>query len=205
MIQFNSVFINVMKFCPDCRTEYTDEARVCADCSAMLIGTLPAPDPMDTCDVCGGDMGLDSDYCPRCGTLYAADQYSCTRHPLHISTGVCIVCQQLFCDECLTRKGVYHLCPDHALVEISEGWALVHTSPDYMEAEIVRGKLESHGITTNPRNTGNIATLADGFIDNALGRTIFKYPLKIFVPVEQYFDAMEVIAHREPEEGNGDA
>lgn len=72
---------------------------------------------------------------------------------------------------------------------------MVFTTGDRIEADIVRGKLESAGITTNPRNTTTISMMADGFIDNALGRTIFKYPIKIFVPTEQYFDALAVLEH----------
>ncbi len=182
-----------MKYCPECKTEYTDDAVFCADCNVLLANTLPESRPMDECDHCGGEVDLDSDYCPQCGTLFAEDQYSCTNHPTGIATGVCVICHQLFCDQCLTEKNNRFLCTAHASVEVSEGWALVVKSSDYMEAEIIRGKLESAGITTNRRNTGNIATIADGFIDNALGRTIFKYPIKIFVPSNRYLEAVKIV------------
>lgn len=182
-----------MQFCPNCKTEYTDEADLCADCGIPLVENLPEPEAMDVCDECGADIGLDSDYCPFCGTLFAEDQYSCTKHPIAVSTGVCVICQGLYCDECLTKKNGKLLCSDHKDIEVSEGWALIFKTGDYIEAEIIRGKLESSGISTNPRNVGNIATLADGFIDNTLGRAIFKYPVKIFVPTEQYFDALRVV------------
>lgn len=183
-----------MQFCPYCKTEYTDEAMLCFECRIPLVETLPAPDPVDVCDECGMEIGIDSDFCPFCGTLFAADQYSCTNHPIAVATGVCVVCQKLFCPECLTVKKKSCLCRDHASVQLSEGWALVHSTGDYIEAEIVRGKLENAGIPTNPRNVGNIATLADGFIDNTLGRTIFKYPVKIFVPQNRHDEAVDVIA-----------
>lgn len=182
-----------MKYCPECKTEYSDDALFCADCNVLLVNTLPVPEPMDECDNCGGDVGFDSDYCPRCGTLFAEDQYSCTKHPTKVATGVCVICHQLFCDDDLVEKNGRFLCTEHADIELSEGWALVLKSTDYMFAEIIRGKLESAGIKTNPRNTGNIATLADGFIDNSLGRTIFKYPIKIFVPANKYVEALEIV------------
>lgn len=182
-----------MQFCPNCKTEYTDEAELCADCQIPLVDKLAKPAPMDECDECGADIGLDSDYCPFCGALFAEEQYSCTKHPIAIATGVCVICQQLFCDECITKKNGKYLCSDHNKIEVSEGWALAFKTGDYIEAEIIRGKLENAGIKTNPKNTTNIAMMAEGFIDNALGRTIFKYPIKIFVPTEQYFDAIEVI------------
>lgn len=187
-----------MQFCPNCKTEYTDEANLCAECGIPLVDKLPEQEPMDVCDECGADIGLDSDYCPFCGTLFAEDQYSCTKHPIAIATGVCVICQELYCDECLTKKNGKLLCSDHKEIEVSEGWALIFKTGDYIEAEIIRGKLESAGISTNPRNVGNIATLADGFIDNTLGRTIFKYPVKIFVPTEQYFEALSIVLEHHP-------
>jgi RNA polymerase subunit RPABC4/transcription elongation factor Spt4 len=182
-----------MQFCPNCKTEYTDEAELCADCGIPLVDKLPVAEPMDVCDKCGADIGFDSDYCPFCGTLFAEDQYSCSNHPIAVATGVCVICQQLFCPECISVKNGKHLCRDHASIEVSEGWALVFKTADFIEAEIIRGKLENAGIPVNPRNVGNIATLADGFIDNPLGRTIFKYPVKVFVPLEKYFEAVEVV------------
>lgn len=182
-----------MQFCPQCKTEYTDEADLCADCQIPLVEKIPDVSPMDVCDECGADIGMDSDFCPFCGALFAGDQYSCTKHPLAVAAGVCVVCQQLFCSECMVKKYGNHLCVDHKNIEVSQGWAMVFKTGDYMEAEIMRGKIENAGIKTNPKNTTNIGMMADGFIDNALGRTIFKYPIKIFVPVENYFDALNVV------------
>ncbi|MHB1049990.1 MAG: double zinc ribbon domain-containing protein [Bacteroidota bacterium] len=182
-----------MQFCPNCKTEYTDEAELCADCGIPLVDKLPVAEPMDVCDKCGADIGMDSDYCPFCGTLFAEDQYSCSNHPIAVATGVCVICQQLFCKECISLINGKHLCRDHSSIEVSEGWALVFKTADFIEAEIIRGKLENAGIPVNPRNVGNISTLADGFIDNPLGRTIFKYPVKVFVPLEKYFEAVEVV------------
>lgn len=68
------------------------------------------------------------------------------------------------------------------------------SSPDFYEARIISGKLENAGITTNSTNTTNIGILADGFMDTALGRTIFRYPIKIFVPAFQYLEAQKIIS-----------
>ncbi len=187
-----------MQFCPNCKSEYTDETHLCSDCGIPLVDKLPVPESTDECDECGADIGLDSDYCPFCGTLFAEDQYSCTKHPIAVATGVCVICRELFCNECLTRKNGNNLCTDHRNIEVSEGWALIFKTGDYIEAEIVRGTLVNAGIPTNPRNTGNIATLADGFIDNMLGRTIFKYPVKLFVPADRYFDALSIVLEHHP-------
>jgi hypothetical protein len=184
----------MMKFCPNCKIEYTDEAIFCSDCNILLVEALPVPAPMNQCDNCSGEVDLDSDYCPQCGTLYAEDQYSCTNHPTGIATGVCVVCQKLFCNECLSEKKKRLYCTDHVHIEASEGWTVIFSSTDYFEAEIIRGKLDSAGITTHSTNTTNIGVLADGFMDNALGRTIFRYPIKIFVPADQYLSAKEILS-----------
>ena len=79
------------------------------------------------------------------------------------------------------------------MIEAVEGWTVVFSSTDFYESQIVRGKLESAGINTNALNTTNIGIMADGFMDNSLGRTIFKYPIKIFVPASQYLEALKIV------------
>jgi hypothetical protein len=183
-----------MKICPSCRTEYTDEAIFCSDCNVLLVDSLPVPAPMNQCDNCGGEVDLDSDYCPQCGTLYAEDQYSCTNHPTGVAAGVCVICQQLYCSDCLNEKNNRLYCDAHMNIESSEGWTVVFSSPDIFEAEIIRGRLESGGFVTNVTNSTNIGYLSDGIMDNALGRIIFKYPIKIFVPADQYLNAQAFLS-----------
>ncbi len=183
-----------MKFCPDCRTEYTDAGIFCSRCNVLLVDALPAPLPMNECDHCGGEVDLDSDFCPHCGTLSAEDQYSCTNHPIAVATGVCVVCQKLFCAECLTERSRRLYCPEHADVETREGWTMVFSTSDFYEAEIIRGRLENGGITVASTNSMNIGLLAEGFMDNSLGRTIFKYPIKVFVPAHQFEEAQRILS-----------
>ncbi len=90
------------------------------------------------------------------------------------------------------------LCEEHRKVEVSEDWAVAFQSVDYYEANIVRGKLESAGITVNPRNNASIGFIADGFIEGPIGRSILKYPVKVFVPLDQYLDAVKVVADEFP-------
>lgn len=182
-----------MKFCPNCKTEYKDEAIFCADCNILLVDSLPEPVPMNECDNCGGEVDLDSDFCPQCGTLFAEDQYSCTNHPIAVAVGICVICQQLFCGECLTKKNKRYFCSEHSAIEASEGWTVVFSTSDFYEAQIVKGKLENAGIVTLSKNTTNIGVLADGFMDTTLGRTIFKYPIKIFVPADKFLEAQNIV------------
>ncbi len=189
-----------MKFCPNCKSEYEDVATECIDCGVALVNELPEeiiPD-LDICDNCGKEAPLDMDFCPRCGTLYAEDQYSCTNHPLASAKGVCIICEQLYCEECLTQRGKKYLCEAHRNVEVREDWALIFKSSDFYEAQIIRGKLESAGITTNPLNTTNPGFIADGMIESAIGRSLLRYPIKIFVPLDQFLEAEEILSDSEP-------
>jgi methionyl-tRNA synthetase len=149
---------------------------------------------MNQCDNCSGEVDLDSDFCPQCGTLYAEDQYSCTNHPTGTATGVCVICQQLFCTECLNEKERRLYCDEHISIEAKEGWTVLFSTADFYEAEIVRGRLQSAGFVTHAANTTNIGVMADGFMDTSLGRTIFKYPIKIFVPADQHLAAQEFLA-----------
>ncbi|MFA6440328.1 MAG: zinc ribbon domain-containing protein [Bacteriovoracaceae bacterium] len=187
-----------MKYCPSCRIEYTDEAVFCSDCNVLLVDTLPVPEPMNQCDNCGGEVDLDSDFCPQCGTLYAEDQYSCTNHPTGIATGVCVICQQLFCTECLNEKHKRLYCDKHVAIESSEGWTVIFLTADIYEAEIIRTRLESGGFANHSTNTMNIGLLSDGIMDNPLGRIIFKYPIKIFVPADTYLAAQEFLSTQFP-------
>lgn len=189
-----------MKICPNCKIEYEDVASVCADCGSELVSSSPNLSPLERCDNCGKEAPLDMDFCPHCGTLYAEDQYSCTNHPLAAATGVCVVCQQLYCDECLVEKRYRLLCTGHQNVELREDWALIFKSVDFYEAQIIRGKLDSAGITTNPVNTTNPGFLADGMIESTIGRTLLQYPIKIFVPVDQYLEAAEILSEPHTDE-----
>lgn len=183
-----------MKVCPNCKTEYEDIATVCSDCGAELVAALPELSPLDICDTCGREAPMDMDFCPHCGTLYAEGEFSCTNHPIAIATGVCIICQQLYCSECLVEKKNRLLCIGHRDIELREDWALIFKSADFYEAQIIRGKLESAGITTNPLNTTNPGFLADGMIESAIGRAILRYPIKIFVPIDQFLEAEEILS-----------
>ena len=69
---------------------------------------------------------------------------------------------------------------------------------DFYEAQVMRGKLESAGIQTNPMNMTNPGFIADGMIESAIGRTLLRYPIKIFVPINEYTEATEIIADRTP-------
>ena len=189
-----------MPFCPQCRTEYREGIAECSDCRVPLVPSLPEPQAVEQCDYCSEDVTADSEFCIHCGALFEADGQFCEVHTSSPAVAVCVICHRLLCGECRVLKGRRSFCADHEKVETSEGWAVAFQSVDYYEANIIRGKLESAGLTVNPRNNTSIGFIADGFIESAIGRSILKYPVKVFVPLDQYLEAVEVIAEQPPTE-----
>ncbi len=191
-----------MPFCPTCKTEYHAGVTRCADCGVLLVEQLAdqRTEDLETCSNCSETVTADSEFCIHCGSIFSAENFRCEKHPAVTATAVCVICHRLLCGDCSVNKGVRTFCDDHKNVETSEDWAVAFQSVDYYEANIVRGKLESAGVTVNPRNNTSIGFIADGFIESAIGRSILKYPVKVFVPLDQYLDALEVIKDESPPE-----
>jgi hypothetical protein len=189
-----------MPFCPICRTEYVAGVARCADCGVQLVDELPVEQSVeyDECAHCSEQVTKESDFCIHCGVLLSDEELRCETHTASPAFAVCIICHRLLCDECLKEKHGKMFCPEHKAVEVSEDWAVAFQSVDYYEANIVRGKLENAGITVNPRNNTSIGFIADGFIDSAIGRSILRYPVKIFVPLDQYIGALEILKEELP-------
>jgi hypothetical protein len=191
-----------MPFCPTCKAEYREGVTQCHDCGVALVERLPEErnEDFEVCSNCSEHVTPDSDFCVHCGAMFSNDNYWCEKHPTLNAAAVCVICRRLLCHDCSVRRGVRMFCEDHKNVEISEDWVVAFQSVDYFEANIVRGKLESAGITVNPRNNTSIGFIADGFIESAIGRSILRYPVKVFVPLDQYLQAVEVIKDEFPPE-----
>lgn len=189
-----------MPFCPLCQTEYVPGITRCADCGLALVDHLPTTQAieLDECGNCGERVTPESDFCIHCGVLLSEEEFRCGTHPASPAVAVCIICNRLLCAECPKQKHGKMFCHEHMAVEVSEDWAVAFKSVDYYEANIVRGKLESAGITVNPRNNTSIGFIADGVIDSAIGRSILRYPVKVFVPLDQYLDAIEILKEELP-------
>lgn len=193
-----------MPFCPNCKTEYVQGIARCNDCNVALVDTLPEQVPvmLDTCGNCSEPVTPDSDFCVHCGMLLSDESFHCESHPASDAISVCVICRRLMCSACARKIGGKMFCEGHKEVEVSEDWAVAFKSVDYYEANIVRGKLENAGLTVNPRNNTSIGFIADGFIEGAIGRVLLKYPVKVFVPLDQYLEAVEVVKEEYPSEGS---
>ncbi len=193
-----------MPFCPNCKAEYLPGVAQCSDCNLTLVERLPDEHPIkyEECWNCSEPVTAESDFCVHCGVLLSEDNLFCERHSSSKAIGVCIICRRLVCDSCAKKKAGKMLCDEHEKIEISEDWAVAFQSFDYYEANIVRGKLESAGMTVNPRNNASIGFIADGFIEGPIGRSILKYPVKVFVPLDQYLKAVEIVKEEFPFESS---
>jgi len=191
-------------FCPNCKSEYVAGVARCSDCDLPLVDHLPDEQPIDVekCENCFEPVAVGSDFCVHCGIILTADELFCEKHPASKAVAVCVICRRLMCGDCASKKEVKMLCDEHKKVEISEDWAVAFQSVDYYEANIVRGKLESAGVTVNPRNNASIGFIADGFIEGPIGRSILKYPVKVFVPLDQYLTAIEIVTEEFPPESS---
>ena len=189
-----------MPFCPNCKAEYLAGVSRCSDCGLTLVDQLPEPVQHNfaECENCDGEVTEESEFCVHCGVMLGEGEFKCEEHPAKTAVGVCIICRRLVCSECAVRKQNRLFCDEHKSVEVSEDWAVAFQSVEYYEANIVRGKLENAGVTVNPRNNLSIGFIADGFIESALGRSILKYPVKVFVPLDQYLSARDIIMEESP-------
>ena len=193
-----------MPFCPNCKSEYVAGITRCSDCDVPLVDHLAGevPAEYDECTNCFEAVTADSDFCVHCGFLLSEEDFFCEKHPALKAVAVCVICRRLMCEECTNKQGAKMLCEEHKKIEISEDWAVAFQSVDFYEANIVRGKLESAGVTVNPRNNASIGFIADGFMEGPIGRSILKYPVKVFVPLDQYLKAIEVVAEDFPPESS---
>ncbi|HTR82516.1 MAG TPA: zinc ribbon domain-containing protein [Bacteroidota bacterium] len=189
-----------MPFCPSCKTEYLPGIARCSDCGIALVDQLPqeAAEVYERCANCSELVTLDSEYCIHCGVIFSEKKFMCETHPTTEAVAVCIICNRLLCEQCAGKKKERTFCESHKGIETSEDWAVAFQSFDYYEANIVRGKLESAGMTVNPRNNESLGFLADGFMESVIGRSILKYPVKVFVPFDQYLEAIEIVKHEFP-------
>ena len=69
------------------------------------------------CDKCKLEIEADSDFCPRCGTIFIED-VKCENHPDIEAKGVCVICTRPVCNNCGIKVNNSFFCNEHDSTEI---------------------------------------------------------------------------------------
>ena len=147
-----------------------------------------------TCPSCTEEITSDSDFCPHCGVLFQeAENVFCDEHQENPAQGVCIICQRLICHECSVLVAGRIFCQVHRKVKVQEDWAEVFRSTEVADAELIKSLLESTGHKVLGQNFNSIGFVWDGGGDSPISRSNINKPAKVFVPIPEYLQAMEVV------------
>ncbi len=146
------------------------------------------------CSYCNEEITDDSDFCPHCGTIYIRDaEIFCDEHPKNKASGVCIICHKVCCKECGREVNGRCLCSLHEEVVVEQDWAEVFQSAEIADAELVKSLLESTGHKVLGQNFNSIGFIWGGGGDSPISRSNINKPVKVFVPIPEYLDAVKEI------------
>lgn len=146
-----------------------------------------------TCSSCGEEVYADSDYCPHCGGINNVPPgLACVNHTVREVSGVCIICRNPFCEECLIVISGRKFCEEHHQVEVAQDWAKVFESTEVHEAEFVRSLLESNAYKVLVQNFQSIGFMWYGG-ESPLSREQIGRPAKVFVPIPEFLSALKTI------------
>jgi hypothetical protein len=146
-----------------------------------------------TCSNCEDEVTEDSDFCPHCGYLLTDATLFCDLHRANEASGVCIICQRLTCDMCSEESDRRVFCLDHLDVRVDGNWAEVFRSTDVNEAELAKSLLTDAKHHVEVQNFGSVGYAWDGGGDNPMSRSNLNNPAKVFVPIDEYLKAKEVL------------
>ncbi len=148
---------------------------------------------MITCSNCQGEVTSDSEFCPHCGYLLTDEKLFCELHPEKEAGGVCIICQRLVCEICCEESEHRVFCLDHLEVIVDGDWAEVFRSTDVHEAELAKSLLQDAKHHVEVQNFGSVGYAWDGGGDNPQSRSNLNSPSKIFVPINEYITAKQML------------
>ena len=96
------------------------------------------------CPNCDQEIDAESESCPACGTLFV--EAFCDAHGERRAVGACIICGRRVCEDCGSAERGYCVCSAHSDIPVFEGWAQVYTTPEELEAQLIRDNLQAEGI-----------------------------------------------------------
>lgn len=151
------------------------------------------------CDKCGLKIDEDSDFCPRCGTLFS-DGVKCTNHPSTDADFVCVICSEPFCKKCGAIVSRVFLCAQHDSYEIYQGMARVYGSSDFAQVNYIKGCLEQESLhpfiysrKASPMHLGG----SDYSLFRASGDWHIINEIKLMVPCSEVLVAEKTISELE--------
>jgi hypothetical protein len=97
------------------------------------------------------------------------------------------------CRQCSDESGRRVFCLDHLEVTVDGDWAEVFRSTDINEAELARALLEGSGFHVEVQNFGSIGYAWDGGGESPLSRANLNSPAKVFVPLDEYLSAKQML------------
>jgi len=136
------------------------------------------------CPGCEQTLAPDALDCPDCGLSWDPD-LRCLHHPDREAGARCAVCRDPLCEDCRKRRNFRYLCRDHADLEVIDGHVDVKKVSSPVEAQLLRGLLESAGIPTWIHSQKDSA-----YVTNFGALT----PVKILVPRDRLDEARAVLA-----------
>ena len=153
------------------------------------------------CSYCKNEITDDSDYCPRCGSLFS-ENIKCEIHNDVDADGVCLICSEPYCSDCGGYVNKVFLCNEHSLYEIYEGFARIFGSSDTLQCEYFKSCLEQNSLhpfifsrKASPMHLGGTdysLFRASGDFDGHIINEI-----KVMVPCSEVLDAEKIITDLE--------
>jgi RNA polymerase subunit RPABC4/transcription elongation factor Spt4 len=153
------------------------------------------------CSYCKTKLDSDSDFCPRCGTLFTKD-IKCTNHPSADADYGCVICSEPFCKKCGTIVSGNFLCAQHDFYEVYEGMARVYGSSDIAQVNYIKGCLEQESLhpfiysrKTSPMHLGGTDYSLFRASGDFNGHIINE--IKVMVPCSEVLSAEKIIIELE--------
>lgn len=154
-------------------------------------------DEKHICSNCDFEVENNSDYCPRCGTLFIED-VKCEYHPQEQAEGVCVICCKPFCNIDGYLVNNVFLCNEHDSYEIYEGMARVFGTSDEVQIQYVKNYLEENNLhpflysrKASPMHLGG----TDYSLFKPSGDFHIINEIKLMVPCGEVLEALEKIAN----------
>ncbi len=150
------------------------------------------------CDKCKLEIETDSDFCPRCGTIFIED-VKCENHPDIEAEGVCVICAKPVCNSCGIKVNNMFLCNEHDSIEIYQGLAKVYGTVDEIQIHFVKQCLEDKGfhpfIFSKKSTALQLGGLDQPIIDSVInpGKSNVMNEIKLLVPFSEMMEARKTI------------